>query len=170
MRFDVICDGCRHDATALQAQRTQRLEPELMTAPAFPAHGTVPTMNFRTVRHRGSLRIARTMQATAFARRMKRWTMSSGPLVIRTGRKPMKSDRELEQLFSSLHFMLRKAHNNPWPRSPQARDEMRDHLEAALEPVFQAFALTDPVLSAPSECAAIQCAAERKHPKRRRAA
>ena len=56
----------------------------------------------------------------------------------------MTSDREFEELFDSLQYMLREAHKNQWPRSPQARDEMRDYLVAAQEPTYQALALTEP--------------------------
>src|SRR5262249_59816831 len=53
MRRVVIGDARRRDVASLQAEPTQRLDHELMTAAALPARGAVPTVDFRTVRHRG---------------------------------------------------------------------------------------------------------------------
>src|SRR5262249_1883113 len=53
MRHEMISDGRRRDAAGFQAEPAQWLDYELMTAPALPACGAIPAMNFRTVRHRG---------------------------------------------------------------------------------------------------------------------
>jgi len=53
MRRVVIGDARRRDVASLQAEPTQGLDHELMTAAALPARGAVPTVDFRTVRHRG---------------------------------------------------------------------------------------------------------------------
>jgi hypothetical protein len=51
MGLDVICDGCGHHAAGLKADAAQRFGVELMTTSPFPARGTVPTMNYRTMWH-----------------------------------------------------------------------------------------------------------------------
>ena len=55
MRRDMISNGRWRDATGVQAKPTQRLDVELMRSAASPARGAIPAMNFRTMRHRGSM-------------------------------------------------------------------------------------------------------------------
>jgi hypothetical protein len=51
----------------------------------------------------------------------------------------MTSDREqLQQIMDTLQYMLRQcARPERWPQSRAARVAMREHLEAALEPIYQ---------------------------------
>src|SRR5262247_2948378 len=43
------------DAARFQAKPTQWFDHELMCSAALPARGAIPAMNFRTMRHRGSM-------------------------------------------------------------------------------------------------------------------
>src|SRR5215831_4163829 len=128
MRLDMIRNGRGRDAAGSEADAAKWLGAQLVPAAADPTSPCVPRMNFAAMRHRDAI---------------------PGVLVTcythdqphPTGRSPMTSDREFEELFDSLQYMLREAHKNQWPRSPQVRDEMRDYLVAALEPTYQALAL-----------------------------
>jgi hypothetical protein len=56
VRHDVVGDGCWRDATGFQAKPTQRLDHELMRSAALPASSAIPSVDSRTVRHRGIIR------------------------------------------------------------------------------------------------------------------
>ena len=49
----VIGDSRWGDAARFQAQPAQRLDTKLMRSAALPASSAIPTVNIRTVRHRG---------------------------------------------------------------------------------------------------------------------
>src|SRR5215831_11043162 len=55
MRHDMVGDGRWGDAARFQAKPTQWFDHELMCSAALPARGAIPAMNFRTMRHRGSM-------------------------------------------------------------------------------------------------------------------
>src|SRR5262245_61175078 len=55
MRHDMVGDGRWGDAARFQAKPTQWFDHELMCSAALPARGAIPAMNFRTLRHRGSM-------------------------------------------------------------------------------------------------------------------
>jgi hypothetical protein len=51
----MVGDGRWRDAACFQTQPTQWFDHELMRSAAAPARGAVPAINFRTIRHRGSM-------------------------------------------------------------------------------------------------------------------
>src|SRR5262245_45424019 len=66
MRHDMISNGRRRHAAGFQAKPTQWLDHELMPPAAAPARGAIPAIDFRTIRHRGSMPDKRTFVRDAF--------------------------------------------------------------------------------------------------------